>query len=139
MIHGKSSVELAVIAQSEETVRRIWSECHYTLLIGSLDCRSYDSLLLAAEKAVVTAMRIETENCNLWFRDSEIPSQGCVHKAELGENLFLTDGCRYVLERDMTCHNTDFEMLADHEHCHIRGSELFLQIFGMTGEAEARR
>ena len=64
------------MAESKEAIGRIGAEGQDPLLIGRLDGRKDDLLLLIAKKASVTTVRIEPEDSNLGFDDSEIPLEG---------------------------------------------------------------
>ena len=76
MVHCKGRVKLGIMAESEEAIRRIGTEGQDPLLIGRLDGRKDDLLLLIAKEASVTTVRIESEDSDLGFDDSEIPLEG---------------------------------------------------------------
>ena len=60
-----------------------------------------------------------------------------MYKAELAQYLLFSDLRRHVLEGDVSRDYGELEPVADHEHGHVPGSESFLDIFRVPGEAEA--
>ena len=91
MIHGECRIEQAVIAEPEETVRRIRTECHDTFFVGLFNRRKDDFLLFVTEQSAVPAMRIQPQDCDFRMVDAEIPLQGMLQQPEFGQDLFLRD------------------------------------------------
>ena len=75
VIHSQYGIIFRIVCKSEESVRRVWTEGHNSLLVRLLYCRDDDVLLLVTEKSAVTAVRVETENGDLWRIDTEIPDK----------------------------------------------------------------
>ena len=139
VVHCKDSVVLAVVAQAEESVRRIRAECKDSLFHCLLNSRKDDLAFLVSEKTAVTAVRVQTEHSNLWRVYAEVSLEGTVHKAELLEDVLFCNVCGHILERDMACHDTHLEVVANHNHSHFIHSELLLKILSVACVAESFR
>ena len=87
VVHREDCIIFLIVAKTEETVRRIWTESKDTLFVCSLNCRKNDLLLLIAKETAVAAVRIKAKYSNLRCIDAEISLERCLHKAKLLENL----------------------------------------------------
>ena len=88
VVHCKHSIELAVVAKSEESIRRIWTECKDSFFIRSLYCRKDYLLLFISKQSAVAAVRVETQHRNLRRVDTEILSERITHDMQFSQYLF---------------------------------------------------
>ena len=137
VVHCQSRIELAVVREAEKSVRRVRSECHDAFVVGCLDCRCDDGLFLVAEKPVVAAMRIKSENCNLRICNAEITFQRRVHETEFRKDFLGGDAGRNLFKRNVSCDYTDLQLAADHEHSHVFHAEFLFQILCVACKSEA--
>ena len=137
MVHSQNRIEFRIIAQAEEAVRGIRAESHNSVCHSLLHSREYDILLLLAEQSAVTAVRIQTEHCNLRSGYSEIPDHRSIEELQLADYLVLGYGSWHLFQRNVTGHDSHFETRADHNHTNLVHPEFLLQIFSVTGETEA--
>ena len=137
MVHSQDCVVLGIVAQAEEAVRGVWTEGEYAFFVCLLHGWEDDLLLFFSQQSSVAAVRVQTQYRNLRGVDSEVPLEGEFHDAELAEYLFGADAACHVLQRNVPGHHSHLEGFADHYHRYLVHSELFLQIFGVTGVAEA--
>ena len=109
VVHRERGVEVLEMVEAEETVGGEGAEGEDALVGGLLDGGDDDVLLLRAEQAAVAAVRVEAEHGDARLVHDEVSLEGVV----------------------------DPQAVADHEHQRILCAEGVLDVFGVSGEAEA--
>ena len=92
MVHCKGRVEILVVAKPEIAVRGERTEGLDALLVGAPDGRDNHSLLLIAQKATVSAVRVQAEHPYSRIVDAEVALQRSLHQTQFGED-FLFCNC----------------------------------------------
>src|SRR5690606_6468772 len=72
VIHGEDCIEMSVAAACKEGIGAVGAVHYVTLLLQLLYRRADNCLLFCAYLSVITCMRIEAEDGNLWFVNTEV-------------------------------------------------------------------
>ena len=137
VVHRQRRIETAVVPESEIAVGGVGTEGEDAFLLRLEDGREDDVLLFVAKQAAVAAVRVQAQHGDLRPRDGEVALQRLVHEAELGEDAFLGDGRRDVLQRDVAGGHGDPQLGRDHDHRDLLGAEGVLEVLRVAGVAEA--
>ena len=137
MVHCKGCIEILIVAKTEISVRRERAKGLDAFLVGASDSRNNHSLLLIAQKASVSAVRIQAKHPYSRIVYAEIALQRSLHQTQFGKDFLFCNLGRHILERNMPGDYSELDTVRNHQHGHILHTETALQELGVTRELES--
>ena len=97
MIHGEHTIKTAVMSSAKESVGSVWAEALYFVFINRLLYGGdYDVVLFVAEHSVLSAMRVQGQDCDARATDIKVSFQRCVKLLKFLADSFDSEGWRYL-------------------------------------------